>query len=768
MDIWNWVEKLQDDLGEAGQGQSAQLLTRLTDDVCELRIDRVEALLPEARALGKTLGNPWVDVFVGHWEMRNRVGNRLEGEAALGDAVALFERAHRADAADCPQTVCVTQDLAACYGNIDGPGWVPERVEVCDETLARINPSWACFQCVSCEKADALLDDGRSDDALGYLDTQAAAVLAQGGKVYDSFPEMRIKILLASGRAAEALALIEQREAEATAEGGYEPANTTLPRRLSKAWALAQLGRHEQAMEFLVPFGELSPNYRRMWAHVVALLARSAPELNTWELGRRLNATLSHFSDVGAHRFVIEIADLCVDMALQRGAAWMAARHLALAQRHVGQLRQDRGAAALLAGMAARIAAAPQQSPLPVPAAELMDYLLAEGEKAQARDPEREAQWLLQAAAERSDDAALIDVAASALNACGAGDEAIALLWAFVQQHAHEDAMPAYTLMQLLVQGGDEAGLARLIALYQPTVPVFALWCQAQLANGRSDWAGVEQACTALLALSPGSHGARGMLAKSFMTTQRFSDAAQQYRHLADTLDEPRSAHWDHMTAASAAGDWAAVRHSAAANGIELEAGEGPVEGDYGWVIIRCMDGGNPIEYYALRTGPVTARIIENAPANRQQRVGDWVVFDADLVHPVPEDEAEREHFMATYQQVHMLESGGYASSWLVDGVDPGEDAWAAFREAVNAQGWRLWKHNRHDYQVTDTEHPDEPLPGVLFTVAQPQGEPPLALHRFLETATASWPHRMCWLNLADACDQDKQRHLAVIERYGL
>lgn len=768
MDIWNWVEKLQDDLGQAGQPQSAQLLTRLTDEVCELRMDRVDALLPEARALGKTLANPWLDVFVGHWEMRNRVGNRLEGEAALGDAVALFERAHRADAADCPQTVCVTQDLAACYGNIDGPGWVPERVEVCDETLARIDPSWACFQCLSCEKADALLDDGRSDDALGYLDSQADTVLAHGGKVYDSFPEMRIKILLASGRAAEALTLIEQREAEVAAEGDYEPANCTVPRKLSKAWALAQLGRDEEAMASMVPFAQLSPNYRRMWAQTVALLARNTPAHNTWELGRRLNVTLAHFAEVGAHRIVIEIAGLCVDLALQRDAVWMARRHLALAQQHLGQLRQDRGARAQLAELAARIEAAPAQATLPVPAGELLTWLLAQGEADQGRDPEREAQWLLQAVEERPDDAALVDVAASALNACGAADEAVALLWRHVQQHPEEDGTPAYTLMRLLVEGGDEAGLTRLIRQFEGSVPVFALWCQAQLARHRSDWAALEQACTALLALSPGSHGARGLLATALMTQQRFDEAKQHYRHLTETLEEPRSVHWDHMTAASAARDWDAVRHSAAAIGMTLSNDTGPVEENSGWVIIRCMDAGEPIEYYAQRTGPVTARIIENAPASRPQRVDDWVVFDAELVHPAPEDEQEREHFMPTYAQVHLLESGGHASSWLVDGVDPGEDRWTAFSEAVQAQGWKLWKHSRDDYQLTDPDNADGQLPGVLFTIAQPQGHPPLALHRFLSEATAGWAHPLCWLRLAEACDQDEQRHLAVIERYGL
>lgn len=768
MDIWNWVEKLQDDLGQAGQRQSAQLLTQLTDEVCELRSDRVDALLPEARALGRTLDNPWLEVFVGHWEMRNRVGNRQEGEAALGDVVALFERAHRADAVDCPQSICVTQDLAACYGNIDGPGWVPERMEVCEETLARVDPSWACFQCLSCEKADALLDDGRSDEALAYLDAQAGTVLAHGGEVYDSFPEMRIKILLASGRAAEALALIEQREAEVAAEGDYEPANCTVPRRLSKAWALAQLGRDEEAMASMVPFGQLSPNYRRLWAQAVALLVRAVPERNTWDLGSRLNATLAHFSEVGAHRVVIEIAGLCVEMALQRQAVWMARRHLAVARQHLGQLRQDRGAAAQVADMAARIDAAPAQAALPVPAAALLDWLSAQADAEQARDPEREAQWLLQGVAERPDDAALVDVAASALSACGADDDATALLWAFVQRHPHEDAQPAYTLMRLLTQRGDEAGLARLALHYQAAVPVFALWCQAQMANRLSDWAALEQAVTALLALSPGSHGARGMLAAGYMSAKRFGDAQQQYRHLTEVLEEPRSAHWDHMTAASAARDWAAVRHSAAAIDMQLESVDGPVEENFGWVIIRCMDAGEPIEYYARRTGPVTARIIENAPANRLQRVDDWVVFDAELVHPLPDDEAEREHFMPTYAEVHRLESGGYAASWLIDGVDPGEQAWAAFSEAVEARGWKLWKHSREDYLLTDPGTDGGQLPGVLFTVAQPQDQPPLALHRFLSDATAGWAHPMCWLRLAEACDQDRQRHLDAIERYGL
>ncbi|MER3052681.1 hypothetical protein ABS769_02140 [Xanthomonas hortorum] len=774
MEIWNWVEKLQDDLGEAGQPQNAQLLTRLTDHICDLQIERAEALLPEARALGKTLANPWLEVFVGHWEMRNRVGNLCEGERALSDAVTLFERAHRADAVECPQSVCVTQDLAACYANIDGPGWVEERIEVCEETLGRIDPSWSCYQCLSCEKADALLDDGRGEAALHYLEEQSQTILAHGGQIYDGVPDMRISILLSLGRAEEALALIEQREREAAREGA-EWANCSQPRRLQKARALALLHRDDEALEAFLPWREVAPRYRMHWLRAVVVLVSRTPERNTWDLGSRLQVMLDHYAQVGAHRILIDAAEMAIELALQRGAVWTARRHLALARAHVPKLRQDRGATQLLDRLALRIETAPAGEAPPVPAAQLLEWLEAQAEDV-VRNPEREAQWLLQAVAERPDDAELVDTTASALSACAADDEAIALLWAFVQRHAERETSPTFRLMNLLLGRGDDAGMRRLAQLYRPLVPVAALWCEAQLAQRLADWPALEQACTALLELSPGSHGARGLLGRMYLNTGRFAEAAEVYRQLTELMEEPRSAHWDHMTAASAAQQWEAVRASALAIGMELSNTSGVVEESWGWVIVRCVDDGEAAEYYARRTGPVTARILENAPAHRRQHVGDWVVFDAELLYPPPEDEAERERFVPTYAQVHVLQAGGYGSSWLVDGVHPGEPAIEALREEIEARGWKLWVHSRDDYHVIDPQHPDafDPedastgLPGVLFTVALPETAAPLELHRALLAATAQWPHTMCWLRLAEACDQDPRPHLDAVERYGL
>lgn len=165
------------------------------------------------------------------------------------------------------------------------------------------------------------------------------------------------------------------------------------------------------------------------------------------------------------------------------------------------------------------------------------------------------------------------------------------------------------------------------------------------------------------------------------MEQDRFAEAALAYQRLAGKLEEPQSVQWDQMTAASAARDWTMLREVAAGMGMEFAAGDGPIEEDWGWVIVRYIEDGEALDYYARRTGPVTARVLENAPGNRSQRVGDWVVFDAGLIYPAPEDEEERKRFVPTYAVVHVLESGGYSPSWLVDGVYPGDEAFDAFRE---------------------------------------------------------------------------------------
>jgi hypothetical protein len=358
MDIWGWIGKLKSELRASGRDQAVDSLDRMLQHIFNLEVVQAQALLPEVKALAKTLGQPWLEVFVGHWEMRNRVGSLLEGETALAQVVALFERANREDAQQCPQSVCVTQDLVACYANVDGAGWAEERIAVCDEALQRLDPRWGCFSCMSYEKADAMLDDGRPEDALAFLDEQQGKILAAGQPIYDCMREVRIAALLRLKRPEHAWSVMNEWDAGVK---GHEWLSERQQRLMYKAQVLAQLHRDDEAWALLLAEDELIPRYRLFWIRALEELLRRAPERNTQALADLLQQVIEQHDQQGAHRLVIQIAAISIPLALKREDLTAARHHLEMARKHAGQLRRDRGAQALLESLARQIdAACPQ------------------------------------------------------------------------------------------------------------------------------------------------------------------------------------------------------------------------------------------------------------------------------------------------------------------------------------------------------------------------------------------------------------------------
>lgn len=355
MDIWNWVYTLKTELRAAGHGQAVDVLDRMLRHTYSVEVTQAQALLPELKAHAKAIGNPWLEVFIGHWEMRNRIGSLLEGDAALAQVVALFERANREDAQQCPQSVCVTQDLVGCYANVDGAGWVQERIAVCDEALQRVEPQRACFSCISYEKADALLDDGRPEEALAFLEQQQGRILAAGKSIYGALHEIHMAVLLRLNRPEQAWAVLLEWEAGLE---GYEWPTQRQSRLMFKAQVLARLQRDEEAWALLLAEDELIPRYRMFWLLAFEELLQRAPQRNNQMLADRLEQLIGQHHRYGAHRRVIQVAAISIPLALQRQDLVQARQHLALAHTHVGQLRRDCGAQALLASLASQIEAA--------------------------------------------------------------------------------------------------------------------------------------------------------------------------------------------------------------------------------------------------------------------------------------------------------------------------------------------------------------------------------------------------------------------------
>ena len=175
---------------------------------------------------------------------------------------------------------------------------------------------------------------------------------------------------------------------------------------------------------------------------------------------------------------------------------------------------------------------------------------------------------------------------------------------------------------------------------------------------------------------------------------------------------------------ATAAEDWETVREGAAKVGMPLQSTEGPIEEEMGLVrVILPAPDGSQRQVISLRTGPATARLAIPQPPGMDYNAGDLVVFDPQLLEPIPESPEEQENFVPPFAAVSMLRPGGY-TSWFFDGAAPSEADWTEFNEVLAERGWPMWVYSDDNYTVT---HPTsgEPLPGVFGWIAvPPDGQP--------------------------------------------
>lgn len=767
MDIWAWLEKVQEDLGEAGYERLADLIDLIPVEISENRPERAEAMLHEALATARSIKHPWLEVYLRHQGMQNRMSNLSQGEMALSEATSLLEFAHRPETVDCPQSICVTQDIAKCYGNMDGPGWSKERIEVCEETLARIDPTWPCFDCLSREYAGALLHAQKPVEAEKYLEKQAHAMEEAGEEVQSRFRWQQATCVWEAGRLEEALALyqaIDEQDDSAVEDDRVH-------RQVEIACILAQLGRIDEAWEAIPEWSDLLPVDYVDWVNGMFLICQSQPARNTWDLAARYQEAMDHMVKVGAHRKALTIAEKQVRLAVARQAHRTARLALETAKSRLPKLRKPLDAPQIIRDLEELVATLPTSPNLPVPATELLAYLKG----IEDRNPERELDWLASAYASEPDNLDLAMVLGSALKACGLEIELDRHYWEVVTKHPDWRSV-VYQLLDRLLTRKDLKGLEKLHAIVESVDPATAHWILARQSYHFENWGDVAIHAQNLLKVE-NDDDARDIWARAALNGGDPETALKLRQEQMSSREElDRSVAWPLLTAASAAQKWDIVRDLAPKMGMELDPGDGPVEENWGRINISFVDGDDRILFAAVRTGPVTARILEPAALNQTQHAKDWVVFDATPLERGPEDPEEEKRFIYSYRHVHTLESGQFSRSWLLDGVEPSDEAYATFRDAIWAKGWSCWVASGHGYTVHDPdcdgeEDDDEDaqgLPGLLVFVATPESVSPLELHLELKRLTADFPHPWCWLELAEHVDQDVALHLEIQEKYRL
>lgn len=692
MDLWAWINDTERRLREEGHARLADLIDRLPTEVCNDRHDRVDAIVPEALALAQSLELDWVEVFLKHWWLQSRVLHRMDG-TALGDAVRLVELAHRDNNRGCPQGVCAVQDLASCYAFVDGPGYAAERLDVASETLARIDASWPCFTCISSEYASALRDRGDSQAALDFVDKQIATLIQRGQRnaLYD-FPRDRVEVLIELGRFDDALAFVADLE-----KNGRSDAHHALSRRLDRARILARLGRGEDAIASLPTVEEIRPTplFYWFWADAAEHLVRIGHAPNDATLGRVLQGFIDRLEKQGVGRTTLELADLHGRLALERGAPHVARRALAVMERALPLLNKPLDALDRVHRLKKALADAPATTVVVADP----ETTLAAIRDAEGRDPERDLVILEAAAAEHPAHVPLALALAGCQVANGLEANAIETLDAFHRRLPHDDI--ALRLGDLLAARNDPRFDA-LVARH-PARDIGA-WLLARDAHARREYDECRKHLDAVLAARPDAINSRLLWADCARRLGDLPGALNKLDEVIARVPDGGPHDWDRMVVATLLGDWVRVRESAKRVGFNLE-GDGPIEERWGICRIRYDDEGR--DAWAVRTGPVTARILEVARPPRPQRFDDLVVFDA-----TPLNEGEEPIFPL----LAVLREGGF-TAYELDGAHPGEEVVEQMRAAVAALGCELQVLSTDEYTV---EQGDQEVRGLFAVVAIP------------------------------------------------
>ncbi|MFG3226536.1 hypothetical protein ACGF07_17355 [Kitasatospora sp. NPDC048194] len=785
-DIWAWVHDTHRQLAEAGHRRLADAIYELPGHANEGRNDQLDAVYPEAVASARALGLPWVEVYLRHWRMQNLLNKRHQGEQALPEAVDLLEFAHREETVGCPQSVCVVQDFAICHARVDGPGYVPERLEVLGETLARIEPARACFDCLSREYADALEDDGRPAEALSHLDTAAARIQAAGERLSLHFHHSRAGTLHRLGRHEEVLALIDTAERAERARGREIDESDRLWGGLLRARALASLGRTDEALPLLPSrdAAERHADLRHAWTETVALLVAAGAWENDAELGAVLAGWVGYLDGTGSHRPCVDLALAAGRLAVARGARTVALTLAATAERKLTRLRRTDDVAEDVGALRAAAEALPVPE-LPVPPGELTAHL------AEARVPFETGADLLSVALDRyrgeqAGATELVLLLANVLGGLGHARAAADLLWRRLDADPDHQELIG-TLGHALIQAADAEGVRRLADRLAATSPADGHWVRARWAAAEGRWAEVLEQCGAILALDASRINTRRLAAAAATRLGDHATAQRLYQELLEhalpaeeaaeedlhrTVQEPDL--WHLITAATANRDWAVVRATGARLGIEFDAPEGPVDEEWQLVTVRATrTNGSTADLPAVRTGPATARILPVLGDDVALNHGDVVVFAPALLEEPPDEgvpEAERVRWRPVFELLTLLDPAGYTTYWI-DGAWPGDEAWTALRDGLREAGHAVWAYSGEQYHVHDPADEDEEamtLPGVYAALGVPPTASAAEADALMHRLTADWEHPLAWFDLAKAAGADIGRHTEIIDRYGL
>ncbi len=679
MDIWRWVTDTVRGVREE-YPRLAWMLYSFAGFVVDNEHEQVEALYPEAMALAAEVRQPWVEVFFRHWLLQSRILRRSMIRESLPEAVELLERSHREDTRSCPQTVCVSQDICVAYGMADGPGYAQERLKVSEETLSQITPSWPCWRCISSEYADALLDMGRAEEALTFLDEQIVAIQQAGGDdTRDSLRGVIVRALLERGDLEEALAFNTQAEHEALGDG------FSLSKRIDQSRILGRLGRYDEASEALPAWEEVEGTCSDYadWCDALYALAQA----DAWEGSE---PAASYLIRAYTQLFSQGVIRDALALALRAGRLLLRVGHVLLAR----QVCED--AEAMLPELAALLGADEDVAAF---RAEIEQRALADGP---CEDAERKAlleeagrgeriasERLARVYASFPEDWALLDAMCTIWERFHLFARARQALEAYQQTHK-SDPRGVLALAHRLFEQPDESAFLEMCRRYADAEHGEILsglaWYRARFAERK----GEKREAIEHLRDSLTKHWRADSalwLAGLLREEGELEDALAVLEGLAIGEEGTEEADWERMLVGTRLARWDMVRAAGERLGFAPPAEVGLVWGEAGLCRVLFPEEGQV--YVAMRIGPVTASIVEMAALGEPQHFEDIVT----LAMPPLNLEALRaqkdegtEGVLPLFRMDAIVKVADYRT-FEMEGVHPGEAALITLRERLGSLG---------------------------------------------------------------------------------
>lgn len=743
MDIWAWVRSTKREFRDNDNPRLAELMDKLPTAVCDNEHARADAIYPEALALARAAKHKWAEIFVRHWNLQGRILHRHDVGEWTGEAIDLLDFANQEDTRDCPQSICVTQDVVNAYGQVDGPGFAEERLAATAETLARIDPKWPCFQCISAERCDALRDAGQKEEALAFIEAQTEAMVAAGAhRALTALAEDKADCLIELGRYEEALFVMDN------GLGPVTDRNDAQERAIDRARVLVRLERFDEARDSLPPYKEVisTPGLYMTWADVVIRLARAEKIVNDWQLDASLESMTARLVKQGVRRNAIDLLFERADLALRRKMPHVARELIERAEAlfpDLNRMLDVRGDAVALRG---RLNVAdPVEFELP----EAPDAIELKG------DPEADTPMLEAALARWPDAGNVVRMLAEAHRVRRRANAGEALLQAWLGEN--DDAQMLVQLGHTLLEAGAYARVIELAEEQLAANPSPQVEAQCHWLMARAFQHSAPEKCRASLekvvALQPELTNCQMWLAELERDAGEWQAALDRLNAVCAREEDAGSYDWDRLIVATLLEDWAPARESARRIGYVLDdEDDTPIvlPGILCRVQYEDADGATQ-SYFARRSGPVTADVIQ-IRSQPPCRYGDRVVFDAAPLNDGPAEGDENHTWL--YRVVHVVEPGGYTIHAL-DGVHPGDEAYIhAMREALSAVGCTLQVFSGDAYQL---EHPEtgESTLGLYMMCASPAGVDEVELDQAFAELTKDWPTPLTWLSVAQTAGNE-------------